>query len=240
MFGVLRSPFLHCGSRSEKVRTLALESSGRICRIAALSGPTPLCELELDSTRRSAQTLAPGIQTILSRVGWTAQQLELIVVTQGPGSFTGLRIGVTTAKTLAYVTGAEVMGVNTLDAIAEQAGQMPVWAVLDAQRQQLFAALFTAGTGGAPTPFFPTQIIDLDVWLGRLTPDAAVSGSGLAKILQRLPKEVAVVHEDLWNLRATTVGQLGLRQYQGGRRDDVWHMVPEYFRQSAAEEKRAK
>jgi len=219
------------------VRIIALETSGRTCRVAALSGSTPLDELEPEASQRSSQSLAPGIRTLLDRVGWTAQQLELIVVTQGPGSFTGLRIGVMTAKTLAYVTGAAVVGVNTLAAIAEQAGRLPVWAVLDAQRQQLFAARFESGTDKTPTPVEPTRIINNDVWIASLTPDAVVSGPGLSRIQQKLPPEVIAVDEQLWNVRATTVGQIGFRQYQGGRRDDVWKMLPEYFRPSAAEEK---
>src|SRR5205823_153504 len=80
----------------------------------------------------------------LATANWLPKEVELVAVTVGPGSFTGLRIGVTTAKAFAYAIGAEVVGVNTLDALAAQAlpSPSPLWAILDAQRQELFAAKF--------------------------------------------------------------------------------------------------
>lgn len=220
------------------MRILALETSGRTCRIAVLLGSHVQREQVLDPTRHTAQTLAPGIQSILRVVGWMPRELELVVVTQGPGSFTGLRIGVTTAKTLAYATGAELLGVNTLAGLAQQASGGPIWAVLDAQRQQLFTALFHFDPRGELTTAQPTQIVDTDVWIPGLTNECAVTGPGLSKIRSRLPPNVRVVDEQLWQLRASTVGQIGYRNFQQGRRDDVWKMVPQYFRRSAAEEKR--
>ena len=219
------------------MRILALESSARTCRIAALTGATPLAELETDTSQRSAQSLIPGIRALLDRVNWSPQQLELIVVTQGPGSFTGLRIGVMTAKTLAYATGAQILGVNTLEAVAVQANELPVWAVLDGQRQQLFAAKYRANPAQPASLAGTTQVVDIDGWLASLTPDAVISGPGLVRIRSQLPERVRMVDQQRWTVRATTVGQLGLLHYEQGRRDDVWQMLPNYFRQSAAEEK---
>ena len=64
-----------------------------------------LAEQPLDPTRRSAQTLAPAIATLLDAVEWRPADVELVAVATGPGSFTGLRIGVTTAKAFAYAAG---------------------------------------------------------------------------------------------------------------------------------------
>src|SRR5688572_20388398 len=87
--------------------------------VAALEGEL-VAEMELDSARRTAQTLVPALDVLLRQVAWKPQDVDLIAVTQGPGSFTGLRIGVTTAKTFAYACGAAIVGVNTLAAIARQ------------------------------------------------------------------------------------------------------------------------
>jgi tRNA threonylcarbamoyl adenosine modification protein YeaZ len=86
------------------------------------------------------------LKELLHEVDWCVESINLVVVAVGPGSFTGLRIGVTTAKTLAYAVGAEVIGVNTLAVIASQAprSDTPLWVVIDAQRGELFAAKFDA------------------------------------------------------------------------------------------------
>ena len=100
------------------MRVLAIETVGMTGSVAVLSGDEVLVERRLDTERRSAQTLAPAIQDLLAEVGWRPADLELVAVAQGPGSFTGLRIGITTAKGLAYVLGCRLLGVNTLRAIA--------------------------------------------------------------------------------------------------------------------------
>ena len=132
------------------MRILALETSGSSGSVAALEGTQLILEQPLASGSRSAQSLAPGIDALLAEVGWSVGQIDLLAVTQGPGSFTGLRIGITTAKALAYAVGGQVIGVNTLEVIARQAPpgraapakQQTLWTVLDAQRGELFAARF--------------------------------------------------------------------------------------------------
>jgi len=174
----------------------------------------------------------------LDSVGWSPLDIQLIAVTQGPGSFTGLRIGVTAAKTLAYAVGAEVIGVNTLKVIASQvpAERQDVWAVMDAQRGQLFTARFRRREGDWEA-IVETHIMDNGLWLQSLTPDAAVTGPGLAKLRDRLPSGIAVVQESCWTPEAATVGRVGYLEFRAGKRDDLWALAPEYFRKSAAEEK---
>ena len=100
------------------MRILAMDTSGRRAAVAALEDDRVLAECDSPPGVRSAAALAPLIAELLKGVDWQLRRLDLIAVTQGPGSFTGLRIGVTTAKTLAYATGAAVIGVNTLEVIA--------------------------------------------------------------------------------------------------------------------------
>ncbi len=103
------------------MRILALETTDKTGTVAALDGSNLLAEMTLEPTRRSAQTLAPAIQSLLSQVGWRPPDVQLVGVSIGPGSFTGLRVGVTMAKVLAYAVGAEVLGVDTLEAVAAAA-----------------------------------------------------------------------------------------------------------------------
>ena len=220
------------------MRVLALETSDKTGSVAALHGEQLLVELELNPAQRSAQSLAPALKELWSKVGWTTADLELITLAIGPGSFTGLRVGVTTAKMLAYLSRAAVVGVNTLEVIAAQAPAeaTPIEAILDAQRQEVFAGRFIR-EGDSFRPDAETKIVRNDEWLASLPAGAWVTGPGLKKLEGRLPAGVHVIDRSLWTPMAATVGRIGYQHYQSGQRDDFWKLVPNYFRRSAAEEK---
>ena len=221
------------------MRIIALETTQRIGTLAALEDDEVLRELTLPRDQRSAQSLAPSLRDLLAEVGWRAGDLDLVAVAQGPGSFTGLRIGVTTAKTLAYAAGAAIVGVPTLEAIAIRAPEdcQPIEAIISAERQQLFAARFADREGSRFCDGGETQLIDIDTWLTGLKAGTSVTGPALAKLVDRITSDVNVLDPSLWAPTASSVGQLGVLAYREGRRDDVWQMVPNYHRQSAAEER---
>ncbi|NLF09025.1 MAG: tRNA (adenosine(37)-N6)-threonylcarbamoyltransferase complex dimerization subunit type 1 TsaB [Pirellulaceae bacterium] len=100
------------------MRILALETSDKTGGAAAIDGCNVLAELTLDQNLRSAQSLAPAIKNLIEQVKWQPADVQLVAVTVGPGSFTGLRVGVTTAKIFAYAVSAEVLGVDTLESVA--------------------------------------------------------------------------------------------------------------------------
>src|SRR5262245_56901299 len=103
-------------------RILAIETSGRHGSVATLGGEPAGARLigqtVLTGEERTAQVLAPAIQQLLIATEWSPKSIDPVAVTVGPGSFTGLRIGVTTAKAIAYAVGADVLGVNTLEPLA--------------------------------------------------------------------------------------------------------------------------
>ena len=233
------------------MRILAIETSGRDASLAVLEGGDGNCdgdrgdggaarlvgEVAVTGPERTAQILAPRLSELLQRADWPTVSIRLVVVAVGPGSFTGLRIGVTTAKTFAFAVSAEVIGVNTLAVIASQAPRSaaPLWVVMDAQRQELFTAKFDAERKliGA------TRILSQSEWLAALEPGDEVTGPGLRRMPSALPAGVGVVDESKWQPLAAAVGQLGWYEFQSGRRDDLWKLLPQYYRPSAAEEKAA-
>lgn len=224
------------------MRMIAMETSGRDASLAALvvgdDGATQLVgEAAVAGPERTAQFLAPRLNELLQSVAWAANTIQLVSVAVGPGSFTGLRIGVTTAKTLAYAVGAEVIGVNSLAVIASQAppGPEPIWAMMDAQRQELFAARFDGGRMIGDTVVVPQL-----QFLKMLSPGDRVTGPGLTRLRNTLSGQVTIVDPTLWQPMAASLGALAWRDYQAGRRDDLWQLMPEYYRKSAAEEKRDK
>ena len=81
--------------------------------------------------------------------------------------------------------------------------------------------------------------MDSDEWIGRLTAGVGVSGPGLSRLVERLPRDVLIEDQQRWTPHAATVGQLAVRDYQSGERADLWSLVPHYYRPSAADEKLA-
>ncbi len=222
------------------MRNIALETTGRTGSLAVLDDDTVRAELELPSEQRSARSLAPGIQALLAEVAWQAHELDLVAVAVGPGSFTGLRIGVTTAKILAYAAEAAIVGVDTLEAIARRAPSDldSVEVVMDAERGQLFAARFAHPEDGCFRKRSETRIVDIDTWLADLKAGTVVTGPALRKLAERIPSGIPLLDEGLWVPTARSVGQLGVRAYREGRQDDLWKIVPKYYRKSAAEERK--
>jgi tRNA threonylcarbamoyladenosine biosynthesis protein TsaB len=225
------------------LRILALETTGASGSVAALVGGRIVAERDLQSGQRSAQSMAPGIAELLREVGWQPRDVQLLAVTVGPGSFTGLRVGVTTAKTFAYATGAAVIGVDAMLVVAAQipADETQCWATFDAQRGELVVA-HVRRTGSAPFEvqrIGEPQIVDAEQWLGALPSDVIVSGPGLLHCKTLLRPATRVADERLWQPQAGVVGQIGWRDYRAGARQDLWSLSPVYFRPSAAEEKLA-
>ena len=221
------------------MRILALETSGTGGSVAALASDKLLAELSLEAPRRSAQVLAPAMRDVLRQAGWKPRDVQIVAVTVGPGSFTGLRIGVTAAKLLAYAVGADIVGVNTLEAIAGQtpADVQRVAVAIDAQRGQVYAAELARREGGGFDWIQETAIVDADAWLARLSEGVTASGPALAKLASRLPHGIRALPAEVWTPMAQSVGQVALAHYLAGRRDDVFQLVPMYLRASAAEEK---
>ena len=216
--------------------------------MAVFRGQTILRHINLDPDQRSAATLAP---TLKDTFGWCQDnhhQPAFVSVADGPGSFTGLRIGVTTAKTLCYAKDLPLIAVDSLAAIAAAAfHDNPacdrIWSVIDAYRGQVFMGEFlrssllpapeSLDSDWTPHPA-TTRILDLKAWEALLTekpPELEVAGdqkplaSGHAKALTR-------------NCDAVGVGLLAIRAAALGKHADPMHLVPRYLKASAAEEKK--
>lgn len=229
------------------MRVVTLETSGRLGSLAAVraeradkNSPVEIvAERKLPGDLRTAQSLLPALAQLIDSCGWQMDELDLVCTTTGPGSFTGLRIGVTTAKTLAYATGAKLVGVHTLAAIAAavDAPADRIWAVLDAQRQELFAAGFQPGWQNSRKGVPETLVIGIDDWIGQLRKGDLVTGPPLEKLSRQLPPSVTPTDASLWSPSAVVVAKLGLVALERGEAIDPMQLVPNYYRKSAAEEK---
>ena len=221
------------------MKVLALETTERVGSVALFDGSNLLLEMQLDPKKRSAESLAPAMQAALTRGGWRPSDVDLVATTVGPGSFTGLRVGVTTAKAFAYSVRADILGVGTLDTIASAvpAEVQRLSVAVDAQRGQVVAGLFRREGHAEMQPQGESVLVDVQTWLNGLDEDVAVTGPVLRKIFDQVPDRVRKLAPQYWCPCAGAVARLAARHYAEGRRNDLWNLVPRYSRRSAAEEK---
>jgi len=133
------------------MKALALDTATPAGSAALVQGAAVLAESNLSPGKTHSRTLVPEIQRLLARLDLTVHDLDLIAVGLGPGSFTGLRIGLAVAKGLAWAAGKPLVGVPSLDALVQGLPPQPIQAcpMLDARRGQVYAALYRPGTQGA-------------------------------------------------------------------------------------------
>lgn len=224
-----------------------METSGLRGSVAAWENGSVVLTRDLSDQQRSAQSLIPAVAALLNELGRAPADIDQIAVTVGPGSFTGLRVGVTAAKTLAYALKAKVVGVDTLDVLASQAfagGQFSargtLHAVLDAFRGQLFCRAYPYEDSAKPIwSTAPAAIVSIDEWIAQLAPGDCVVGPVLGKLAGQLPPGVEQVEASRSQPRAPAVANLGAAALARGIEDDLWRLVPRYVRAAAAEERAA-
>ncbi len=219
---------------------LGIETSGPRGSIAVCRDDECLAEVELESApRRHAQTLVSQMDDSFRQLGLKVAELEAVAVSIGPGSFTGLRVGVVCAKTLAYAIGCPLAAVDTFEVIAANSplDVTSVHVIADAQRGDLFAAQYRRMSNVEWIREITPRIVGAEDWFAKLTNRDVVSGPGL---LVDHGREAAVwrsLPEATWIPSARQAAAIGARQIQRGVVADIATLEPFYVRRSAAEEK---
>jgi tRNA threonylcarbamoyladenosine biosynthesis protein TsaB len=217
---------------------LLVETSGKSGWVALAEGESVRALRRLDQARQHARDLAPAVADLLAELGWRVRDLQGVVVGRGPGSYTGLRVGLMSAKTLCYVTGCALIALETFQVIASQspAEVQAVDVLSDAQQGKVYVQRYARSAEGEFRPLTPLSIQPFADWLGRRDPDAWLSGTALRVPALRAPESVRVVDAGCWDPQPASVLRLGLVRYRAGERDDFWGVEPLYLRPSAAEE----
>ena len=226
-------------SGAAEPRLLILETSGRVGQVAVAEGDVLRAVRRLDEARRHARDLAPAVRDLLAGQGWRPRDVPAVVVSLGPGSYTGLRVGIMSAKAFAYATGCALVAVETFAAIAAQAPPEAVRldVLADAQQGKVYVQGFgRAAPAEFPLPATPLRIEPFADWLARREPSAWATGPGLRAHEQHLLADPRVVDRGLWDPQPESLLRLGLARYRAGIRDDVWSVEPLYLRPSSAEE----
>jgi tRNA threonylcarbamoyladenosine biosynthesis protein TsaB len=223
------------------IRALAIETSGRIGSVALAEDGRLLLEETFPHGLQHAARIVPAIDDLCRRLGWASRDLREIYVSAGPGSFTGLRIGITLAKTLAMVTQARLVAVPSVRVIVENlpAGANHAIVVLDAKRDQIFTASFARSDSGWQA-VLPAQLSSLKVMLEKSPRPVFLIGEGIPYHRKFIPENeagITLADESLWRPRAAVVVDLGYQLARAGQFTDAMKLLPIYIRRPEAEEK---
>lgn len=220
--------------------TVGIETSSREGSVALLHGDELIVERALSqSGRQHARTLIAELQQMLAEAGLAARRCDVLAVSRGPGSFTGLRVGVVCAKTWSFACGCAIVGIETFHAIAERAPAdiHEVDVIADAQRAELYVGRYRRQSTGLWQRQGELQIISVEDWLGRLPGDRVVTGPAVEMVRDRISGRACLLPPGLLHPTAAGIARLGRRAAMDGRTGDAWSLEPLYLRRSAAEEK---
>jgi len=226
---------------------LGIETSGLDGSIAIARDEACLLEIQLNQPgRRHAQSLVLEIGEALRTCGLSPQEVNLVAVSHGPGSFTGLRVGMTCAKTFAYATGCQFVAVDTFAAIAAElpAELKQVIVIEDAQKSDLFVGDYRVNLDIGWQPTGPIQIESVADFLANRADAEVVIGPGLKKLLTQPGTDRWQRYVGQYRPKASVIACLGRQMItsdslaQDSVLADFWRAVPFYLRLSSAEEKR--
>jgi tRNA threonylcarbamoyladenosine biosynthesis protein TsaB len=223
------------------IRALAIETSGRIGSVAFAGDGKLLEEETFAHGLQNAAGIVPAIDRLCRRQGCAPAELQELYVSAGPGSFTGLRIGITLAKTLALATGVRLVAVPTVRVLAEnappEAGNIII--VLDAKRDQIFTAALRLGAEGWET-HEPARLDTLTAMLARAPRPVYLLGEGIPYHQKFVPSDdpqIIISPADSWRARASAVADIGFDMARRGEFSDPYRLTPIYIRRPEAEEK---
>lgn len=220
---------------------LALDTATEQVSVAVGRDGAVLGAVQLAGGRRHAEQLAPAIQYLLAETGVHQDQLAAIAVGQGPGLFTGLRVGVTTAKVMAQALRIPVVAIPTLDLVAYPLRHTSrlIVAVLDARRKEVFHAGYHAVPGGVQRAWdysvgTPAELVaELDTYTGGIL----LAGDGVARFRNEFAElehaETAGAEHASPSVAALI--ELATARMQREEFEQPWDVHPLYLRQSDAE-----
>lgn len=219
---------------------LAADTSGGVCSAAVLNDNKIISEAFMNDKRTHSETIGPMIDFCLSFAGVGVKDVELFACAAGPGSFTGLRIGIGMMKAFAHASQKPVVGVNTLDALALNAAGTAetVCAAIDARRGEVYTASYRLGnrvTDYRAAPF--TQVLaELKGQPAVFVGDAALVHADMIRVADAAFR---IAPEGVLLQRASSVGLCAYASFLSGVYQDAYSLEPFYLRETQAERVRA-
>ena len=223
------------------MKVLAIDTSNQAMSIAVLEDSKVISEWTTNIKRNHSEQVMPAIASLIKEAGWQPKQLDKIVVAKGPGSYTGLRIGVTTAKTLAWTLGKELVGVSSLEVLAANCTgkEQYIIPLFDARRGTIYTSLYRSDAKGNIKQIEPDTHILAEDWalhLSKIEGEFCLVGedseSYYPLFSQYLHKRI---HESPLQdrlPRAGVLGILGMNKIP----ENIHTFIPSYMKLAEAEE----
>lgn len=223
---------------------LAVDTSSKFLTIALSSEDKIIAEYSIDSRTTHSEKLMPGIESLLKEANISVDDIDLFVVSKGPGSYTGLRIGVASIKAMAYANDKKIIGISSLENIANNIEYFDGYIIpmIDARNNRVFAGIYKD-----LKKIREDRAYDLKEFLEdikKLKGNKLFIGDGA----RAYEKEIKGELEDDINFasiksnypRATSLCELAIKRAQKSEYDGYYDLVPEYLRPSQAERQKLK
>ncbi len=225
------------------MRLLAIESSGLTASVALLEDDKIIGEYSTNFKKTHSQTLLPMMDEIVKMTGIGMETLDAIVVSGGPGSFTGLRIGAATAKGLGLALDIPLVNVPTVDGLAYNlyGTDRVICPIMDARRQQVYTGLyrFEGDQFTVVAEQMATGILDIVEKINEMGEPVIFLGDGVPVfkdyILEHAAVDVIFAPPHLMYQRAGALASLGKLYFEAGKTETADEHVPDYLRLSQAE-----
>jgi tRNA threonylcarbamoyladenosine biosynthesis protein TsaB len=221
-------------------RLLLIETSGAVGWVGYSHGSNLVAEARLDQERKHTRDLVPQCRTLLDQLQWKLADLDALAVSWGPGSYTGLRVGLMTAKALAYALSKPLITVPTFEVIATNLLGMhaELHVIADAQQDRVYHQLFKLKHGDSTViPLGELAVVVGETWRQSLGLISLVTGPGLMQQAKRLPAEQVIAPEAFWVPSLTSLLKMALQRWDQRQFADPFTVEPLYARPSSAEEK---
>ncbi len=225
---------------SSCLKILAVDTASLMGSVALVQGETVIAESLLNVRSTHSEKLLQQIDALLSQAGWTLAEIDLFAVVDGPGSFTGLRIGLATVKGLAQVMNKPVAAVSALQvaALAAPFVDIPVCAVLDARKKEVYAQVFTTRTA-VPQAAGPAQVLAPTRLLEQFAGEVIFVGDGVPVyrdlIVEALHEKALLPAAVCHQRYASQVAWLALQAWRAGAVVTAEYLKAVYIRPSDAE-----
>ncbi len=222
---------------------LAFDTATRNCSIAITSGGFAdgrvLGSLSFDSGVTHSRKLLSGIDWLLQSLELTMSDLSAIAVGLGPGSFTGLRIGMATAKGLAHGSGLKLIGISSLDAIAASvSSDRLICVVMDARKQEVYCCFYRCSPGAVARRCSQPAVVEPQTLAGQIGEPVTMAGDGVRvynDIFIRYLQDRVDFRPRIHYPEAGSIGFLAAGEQQQGRYLDLDQAKPDYVRSSDAQ-----
>lgn len=219
---------------------LTIQTASPAGSLALSDGERLLAEINLDVRRTPTEWLLQSIEYLLNKTDLEKADLDAIAVVRGPGSFTGLRVGMATAKGLALAANCPLLGISSLQCLAMQFpyASLPVCVMLDARKQEVYTARYS-WEAGFPHPVAEERVVKPEILLSDISGETLFVGNGASVyrslIVRQLAGRAHFAPAFLNLPRAGAAAVLGLSEWQAGRCYSSDELMPSYLRPSEAE-----